>query len=198
MATDNLALITPAQGDPSVRNNWAAAVVNPNMVTIDTAISGGLSKDVSAGGTIILTQDEAVNSSLVLTGSLAANATILYPETAAFNFSAQNNTTGSFLVSIGANNGSGAPAGTTVNVPQDGTTQTYRSDGTNVFARGGASIPIPLPISSGGTGSITASGALTNLGVGTMAYSVSGPRALTIQNGGGPSGGNDGDVFFIY
>jgi len=193
MATTNLGLITPAQGDPSVRNNWAAAVVNPNMQTIDTAIAGGIAIDATGGGNLALTQDQAVNSSFVFTGSLSANRIILFPAAEAFNFSVQNETTGSFTLSIGANNGSGAPAGDIVTVPQDGTCQSYRSDGTNAFARGGASIPIPLPVTSGGTGSITASGALINLGVGSM-----GTRNLTIQNGGGPAGGNDGDVFFIY
>ncbi len=50
-----------------------------------------------------------------------------------------------------------------------------------------------LAVANGGTGSSTASGARTNLGVGSMAT-----RALTIQSGGSPSGGADGDVFFIY
>lgn len=50
-----------------------------------------------------------------------------------------------------------------------------------------------LAVTNGGTGSSTASGARTNLGIGSMAE-----RDVTIQNGGSPSGGSDGDVFFIY
>ena len=50
-----------------------------------------------------------------------------------------------------------------------------------------------LAVSNGGTGSSTASGARSNLGIGSMAT-----RDVTIQSGGSPSGGSDGDVFFIY
>lgn len=50
-----------------------------------------------------------------------------------------------------------------------------------------------LAVSNGGTGSSTASGARSNLGIGSMAT-----RDVTIQSGGSPSGGSDGDVFLIY
>lgn len=199
MSTSNLNLITPAQGDPSVRNNWAAAVVNPNMVTIDTAVAGGMTKAVDGAANVVLTESEAVHSSFVLTGVLTGNISVLFPQGVALNFSIQNTTTGAFTLSIGANNGSGAPAGDAVVVPQDGTCQTYRSDGTNAFARGGASISIPLPVASGGTGGITDTAARTNLNIGAFATTAAGAaRNLTIQSGGGPSGGSDGDFFFIY
>lgn len=50
-----------------------------------------------------------------------------------------------------------------------------------------------LALTNGGTGSSTASGARTNLGIGSMAT-----RNVTIQSGGSPSGGSDGDIFLIY
>jgi len=50
-----------------------------------------------------------------------------------------------------------------------------------------------LAVGNGGTGSSTASGARSNLGIGSMAT-----RNVTIQSGGSPSGGSDGDVYFIY
>lgn len=50
-----------------------------------------------------------------------------------------------------------------------------------------------LAIGNGGTGSSTASGARSNLGIGDMAE-----RDVTIQSGGAPSGGANGDVFLIY
>lgn len=50
-----------------------------------------------------------------------------------------------------------------------------------------------LALTNGGTGSSSAAGARTNLGIGSIAT-----RALTVQNGGSPTGGADGDVFFIW
>lgn len=62
---------------------------------------------------------------------------------------------------------------------------------------GSANISIALtlatvPVASGGTGSTTAAGARTNLGIGTIAT-----RALTISTAA-PSGGADGDVWLQY
>jgi hypothetical protein len=50
-----------------------------------------------------------------------------------------------------------------------------------------------VAVANGGTAASTAANARTNLGIGSIAT-----RALTVQSGGSPSGGSDGDVFFIY
>lgn len=50
-----------------------------------------------------------------------------------------------------------------------------------------------LAVGNGGTGASNASGARSNLGIGSMAE-----RDVTIQNGGSPSGGSNGDIYLIY
>ena len=50
-----------------------------------------------------------------------------------------------------------------------------------------------LSVSHGGTGASNATGARANLGIGSMAT-----RNVTIQSGGSPSGGANGDIVLIY
>jgi hypothetical protein len=66
-----------------------------------------------------------------LTGALAANQTVLLPQNVAGMWIVSNNTSGSFTVTIGSNNGSNVSAGTTVSVPQNFNVIIF-SDGTNV------------------------------------------------------------------
>lgn len=56
-----------------------------------------------------------------------------------------------------------------------------------------------LPIAQGGTAATTAAVARTNLGLGPYLRQASlGSGVVTVQAGGSPSGGADGDIFLIY
>lgn len=192
----NLKLPLPVPFDPAVANIWGT-IVDTTTQLLDTAIAGILSKSVAGNTNIALTNvngapDEARYASFIFTGVLTGNVVVLWPSAQNAIFTAENNTTGAFTLAFGANNGSLAPAGSTISIPQ-GAVGVFQSDGTNVTVR----------ISPNGIGALDAANNLSdvdnaaaaygNLGGGSM-----GTRALTIQNGGSPSGGVNGDVFFIY
>jgi hypothetical protein len=66
-----------------------------------------------------------------LTGAISANQLVLFPQSVAGNWIVTNSTTGSFVITLGSNNGSNASAGTTVTVAQGYSTYVF-CDGTNV------------------------------------------------------------------
>lgn len=133
--------ITP--GDPAYRNAWGTAL-NTNFTITDNYTAGQLSKDVSGNTDIILTfangtASEAQHSHFIFTGVLTGNIRIFYPQTVELNFSVSNQATGAFTITLAADNGSHAPAGTTAVVPSGGNIQNFRSDGTNILSRGSLS-----------------------------------------------------------
>lgn len=133
----NLGLIEPTPADPAVANVWGT-LLNTNQALIDAAVAGVLSLDVSGSSNVVLTNtngsaDQERNMIFSFTGTLTGNIVVLLPETKTKFCVVQNATSGAFTLSVGANNGSGSAAGTTVTVPQ-GTTLPVWSDGTNVAA----------------------------------------------------------------
>lgn len=166
----------PAPGDPAVANIWGT-ILNTNNTLFDTASGGTLTLSVAGGSNVVLTAnsgspDQSRNANFVFTGTLTGSINVLFPASGCGSFSVKNSTTGAFTLSIGANNGSGAPAGLTVAVPQGGTLELV-SNGTDVRRRvdtaglqaaaSGANSDItsltglttPLPTSEGGTGNTT-------------------------------------------
>lgn len=102
-----------------------------------------------------------------LTGILTGNRNVIVPTTVQ-QYWITNATTGSYTVTVKTSAGTGI-------VVAQGTAQILYCDGTNVvLGQTGASVSLPLAISSGGTGATTAGGALVNLGGGSAGISVFG------------------------
>lgn len=136
--TPNYLLQIPAPGDPAQTNAWGT-MENTGRTLVDTALGGMLSLPIPGTGITILTSlsgapDQSRNAHYIFTGALTGNSTVLWPQNCGRMFSVTNSTTGAFTLVLGANNGSGAVAGTTVTIPQDFTALVY-SDGTNVVLR---------------------------------------------------------------
>lgn len=208
MSNTNIGLNTPPNADPAYRNSWASGIINPNMTLLDNYTAGQLSKDVSGSANVILTYvigsgGEAVHSHFNFTGVLTGNITVFYPENVELNFSAQNNSTGAFTLTLAADNGSHAPAGTTIAVANGGAISMYRSDGVNVASRASSSVNFPIAINQGGTGATDAATAVSDLGAVsssaaqtvTGAKIFSGSQALQVDAGDGT--GNPHPLAFV-
>lgn len=151
--TPCLRLNLPTPNDPAVANVWGA-LLNTNFSLLDTASGGTGSISVAGNSNVVLTAnsgatDQSRSANFIFTGTLTGNIAVLYPTGGCGSFSVKNSTSGAFTLSIGANNGSGSPAGTVVAVPQGGTIELV-SDGTNVRARAdliglGASLLVAAP-----------------------------------------------------
>lgn len=180
-------LSLPVPGDPAVANIWGT-ILNTNFTLLDNAQGGVLSLSVAGSSNVVLTTangaaDQARYGRFVFTGTLTGNVTVLFPASGCGSYFIKNSTSGAFTLSIGANNGSSLPAGTTVSIPQ-GESAAVVSDGTNVSlattphgigaARSGANSDItslsalstPLSTTQGGTGTSSSAccTALANIG----------------------------------
>lgn len=136
--TSNIGLSQPTPGDPAVANLWGG-ILNTNFGLIDNAIAGLLSKSVAGSANVVLTvsngsTDEARYKGFIFTGVLTGNINVLWPGGVTGFFMVKNSTTGAFTLSLGVNNGSGLPVGSTSAIAQ-GATGIFYSDGTNVSAQ---------------------------------------------------------------
>ena len=136
--TTNLALNEPAYNSTSP--TWDQPL-NYNSTILDQMFGNTTGVSVNTGGSTTYTNITAPSATAAgstsqamrfnLTGALAANQNVLLPQSVAGMWIVSNNTTGTYTVSIGSNNGSNVAAGTTVSVPQ-GYSSIVFSDGTNV------------------------------------------------------------------
>jgi hypothetical protein len=194
--SENLLLIEPTPGDPATNNVWGTQL-NTDFTLIDSAITGILDLSIAGSGITVLTSvqgqpDQSRNVTFNLTGALTGNSTVLWPQGLARNFVVNNQTTGAFTLTIGANNGMGAAAGTTSVVLQGGGPIALASDGTNVAQWFGGFLPL--------TGGTLSNPTTTSLALNSTAVSL---RALLYQtnlldrwaivtNNGAESGANAG------
>ena len=136
--TTNLALNEPAYNSTSP--TWDQPL-NYNSTILDQMYGNTTSVSVNTGGSTTNTNITAPSATAAgstsqamrfnLTGALAANQNVLLPQGVAGMWVVSNNTTGTFTVTMGSNNGSNVAAGTTVSVPQGYSTIIF-CDGTNV------------------------------------------------------------------
>ena len=136
--TTNLALNEPAYNSTSP--TWDQPL-NYNSTILDQMFGNTTGVSVNTGGSTTYTNITAPSATAAgstsqamrfnLTGALAANQNVLLPQSVAGMWVVSNNTTGTYTVSIGSNNGSNVAAGTTVSVPQ-GYSSIVFSDGINV------------------------------------------------------------------
>lgn len=117
-----------------------------------------ISIDVSPGGTYTLSGVELNQIIYEFTGALVSNSDIVVPSTVQ-QYWIDNNTTGSFTLSIGTSGQVTPPTLT------QGARSIYYCDGTIVKLADTQGLSTPIPITSGGTGATTAAGARTNLDV---------------------------------
>ena len=136
--TTNLALNEPAYNSTSP--TWDQPL-NYNAIILDQMFGNTTGVSVSTSGSTTYTNITAPSATAAgstsqamrfnLTGALAANQNVLLPQSVAGMWVVSNNTTGTFTVTMGSNNGSNVAAGTTVSVPQGYSTIIF-CDGTNV------------------------------------------------------------------
>ena len=160
--TTNLALNEPAYNSTSP--TWDQPL-NYNSTILDQMFGNTTGVSVNTGGSTTYTNITAPSATAAgstsqamrfnLTGALAANQNVLLPQSVAGMWVVSNNTTGTFTVTMGSNNGSNVAAGTTVSVPQGYSTIIF-CDGTNVKLSDDG-------ILQGGniTGSLTVGGSIT-------------------------------------
>lgn len=147
--------------------------------------------DVAGTGTYTLTGSELNRVSYRFTGALTGNRVVAVPATVQ-QYWVDNETTGAFTLTIAPVGG-----GTSFTVNQGERVILY-CDGTDVLNAATQGISVPLLVSEGGTGAITAGAALINLGgtaTGISIFTAVSQSAAWSALGTAPAGVVDGGVF---
>lgn len=171
MPTTNKGFEQPTAGS----TNWNVPL-NANFGYIDSAL--GSTASISVTGVtatpVVLLEAQYRNLILSFTGTLTANVTYQVPAGVGGEWIVQNNTTGSFTLTIG-----NVSAGASAVVPTGARRLVY-SDGTNVYAVEGTSTGsvTSVDVSGGTTGLTTSGGPITSSGTITLG------GTLALANGG--------------
>lgn len=146
--------------------------------------------NVSGTGNYILVGTELNRVAYRFTGTLTGNRNIVVPATVQ-QYWVDNRTTGPYTLTVKT------PSGLGVSVATNQRAILY-SDGTDVLDADTAGISIPLDVSQGGTGAITAGAALINLGgtsVGISLFTAVDQAAAWAALGPAPAGTVNGGSF---
>jgi len=125
---------------------------------------GYINLNLPASGTFTISGAQLNQISYLLTGALTANVTLVVPASVQ-QYWINNQTTGGFLVTVQS-----ASPGTTVNVAQGSQVILY-CDGTNIITAV-TGTALPITVSEGGTGAVTAASARTNLGFSSVGSNI--------------------------
>ena len=123
-------------------------------------------------------------------GILTSNMVVVVPDTVQ-QYWVANTTTGAYTLTIKTVSGSG------ISVAQGARTILY-SDGVDMFPAETGGLSFPIAVNQGGTGAISASGALNNLGgtsVGISIFTAAGANDVWTTLGTAPAGVVDGGSF---
>ena len=146
--------------------------------------------DVSGTGTYTLTGTELNRIVYRFTGVLTGDRDVVVPDTVQ-QYWVDNQTTGSYILTITT----AAGAGVTIAAGQRAI---FYCDGTDVVDADSSTLSLPMAVNQGGTGAITAGGALINLGgtsVGIALFTAVDEAAAWATLGPAQAGNVDGGTF---
>lgn len=193
--SSNVCIPKPTPGDPASQNTWGA-LLNTGADIIDGITSGNGTINVAGAANVVLTftcgsLDQTDAAHFTLTGVLTGNIYVLWPNGRSRMFGVTNNTTGSFTLSLGANNG-GVPAGAVVTIAQ-GQTGLFRSDGTNVYSRvtsGGVYTAANSVVGNATAGALLSQDLAIPTCTGGLTYATGTGFGCNAGGGGGGGGGS--------
>ena len=146
--------------------------------------------NVAGTGTYTLSGTELNRVSYKFTGTLTGNRDIVVPSTVQ-QYWVDNQTTGAFTLTIKTAAGSGLSI-------TSGQRAIFYCDGTNVVDADTSTVSLPVQVSQGGTGAVSASSARLNLGassVGDSIFTAASTSAVWSILGAAPIGTVDGGTF---
>lgn len=198
--TDNIGLPEPQTGDPSSLNTWGISLNTAADIT-DAITSAVESVAVGGNTNVVLsfnlgTVDQTCAAHFDFTGVLTGNVVVLWPNGRDRMFSCTNNTTGAFTLSVGVNDGTGLPAGTTQAIGP-GLTEQFIDDGTNILVRGSGGISaVTQQVFAAGVHTYTPTPG-TVYAIVRMVASGAGGYQQAASTGGGGGGAGEGaeDIF---
>lgn len=201
----------PASGDYS--NAWAAPI-NANFTLLDTCLGGQVTISVTgvSAGTHSLTLSQYQPPNIVFSGVLTANLIYALPAGVGGIWTIQNGTTGSFSLTFQSGAGPGlivlpqgqrslvVSGGGFIQLAQTPLGALPFSSITGQIANG--QVPVGAVTQWDSALAISMTQVSGTLPVGQLpadAYrNTLGSGNVTVQSGGSPSGGSNGDLFLIY